>query len=135
MSHFAVRHAFARLATAFLAVGMWASLLFGQATTQSIQGLVTDSTGAVVSGATVTITNLATGVSQTTKTNDSGNYTFLQVQVGNYDVKCETPGFKGEVVSNMRVETAAQVRRDFTMQVGEVTETVEVAAGAVTLNT
>ncbi|MBM3739838.1 MAG: hypothetical protein FJW39_29085 [Acidobacteria bacterium] len=123
----------ASVTTALLIVS--ASALFGQATSQSIQGLVADSSGAVVSGAKVTITNQDTGVSQTQTTNDSGNYTFLQVPVGTYGVKCEMTGFKAEVVSNLRVETAAQVRRNFAMQVGEVTETVEVSAGAVQLNT
>ena len=112
-----------------------ASPLFSQATTQSIEGLVTDSSGAVMSGAKVTIANRDTGVKQAQTTNDSGNYTFLQVPVGTYEVRCEVPGFRKEVVSNLRVETAAQVRRNFSMQVGEVTETVEVSAGAVTLNT
>jgi hypothetical protein len=57
------------------------------------------------------------------------------IPVGNYDVKAEMVGFKSEEVRGLRVETAAQVRQDFQLQVGAVTETVEVAANAATLTT
>ena len=107
---------------------------FGAAT-QSIQGLVTDSSGAVIAGAKVTITNEAMGVSQSVQTNETGNYTFPTVLVGNYDLKCEMQGFKTEAVKALRVETGAQVRQNFQMPVGEITETVEVSAAAVALNT
>lgn len=112
-----------------------ASVLSGQSTTQSIQGLVTDSSGAVIVGATVTITNTGTGVAQTTKTNESGYYSFQLVPVGNYDLHVEMQGFKAETVRGIRVETAAQVRQDLQLQVGAVSETVEVSAAAVTLQT
>ncbi|HSH15692.1 MAG TPA: carboxypeptidase-like regulatory domain-containing protein, partial [Verrucomicrobiae bacterium] len=112
-----------------------AAHLSAQAITQQIQGLVTDTTGAVIPGATVTITNVNTQISQTRTTNETGNYSFPQVQVGNYSIRCEMQGFKADVVPNQRVETGAQVRRDFRLEVGEVTETVEVSAAAVTLNT
>ena len=103
--------------------------------TQSIQGLVTDASGAVIAGAKVTITNEGMGVSQSVQTNETGNYTFPTVLVGNYDVKCEMQGFKTETVKALRVETGAQVRQNFQMPVGEITETVEVSAAAVALNT
>jgi hypothetical protein len=117
-------------------VSLWlAGSVFGQSTTQGIQGLVTDATGAVIVGAKVTATNTGTGVSLTTETNTSGNYSFPLLLVGNYDVRVETAGFKTEVARNIRLETAAQVRQDFRLQVGAVTESVEVSASAVTLNT
>src|SRR5881296_3578781 len=108
---------------------------FGQSTTQSVQGLVTDTSGAIVPGATVTLTNVGTGVSRSVTTNESGNYSFPLIQVGNYDLKVEMTGFKTETVKSIRVETAAQVREDVKLQVGQVSETVEVTASAVTLNT
>ncbi len=77
--------------------------LHGQSTTESIQGLVTDSSGAVVPAAKVTITNVATGVSRSVQTNESGNYTFPLVEVGNYAVRCEMQGFKTEEVKGLRV--------------------------------
>src|SRR5215831_11967388 len=108
----------AALATAVLG----ASFLAAQSTTQSIEGIVTDTSGAVVANAKVTITNLATGVTSTVYSNSTGNYTFSLVPVGNYDVKAEMSGFKSEEVKGLRVETAAQVRQDFQLQVGAVSE-------------
>src|SRR5690242_8985952 len=102
--------------------------LAAQSTTQSIEGIVTDTTGAIVANARVTITNIATAVTSTVTTNAAGNYTFPLVPVGNYNVKAELQGFKTEEVRGLRVETAAQVRQDFQLQVGAISETVEVAA-------
>jgi hypothetical protein len=109
--------------------------IMAQSTTQSVQGLVTDTSGAVVSGAVVTLTNEATGVSNTVQTNTTGNYTFPLVPVGTYSMRVEMPGFKTEVTRGLRVETAAQVRQNFLLQVGQVTETVEVSATAAVLQT
>ena len=102
---------------------------------QSIQGLVVDASGAVVVGATVTVTNTGTGITRNATTNNAGLYNFPLIQVGNYEVKVEMQGFKSETVRNIRVETAAQLRQDFRLEVGTVTESVEVSANAVTLNT
>ena len=109
--------------------------LYAQSTTQTVQGLVVDSSGAVIPGAAVTLTNVATGVQQTVQTNETGNYTFTLVPVGSYEVRCESGGFKAEVARGVRVETGGQVRRNFAMEVGEVTETVEVVASDVALVT
>jgi hypothetical protein len=122
------------LLSAFLTCAA-AGVCAAQSTTQSIQGLVTDSSGAVVVAAKVTATNLGTGVSQTVSTNETGNYTFTLVPVGDYEMRVEMAGFKTEAVRGLRVETAAQVRQNFSLQVGNVSETVEVAASAVILNT
>src|SRR5712692_335925 len=122
----------------YRASAVWALFpvwLAAQSTTQSIEGLVTDTSAAVISNAKVTITNTATGVTSSVVSNSTGNYTFPLVPVGNYDVKAEMSGFKAQEVRGLRVETAAQVRQDFQLQVGAISETVEVAASAVTLNT
>ncbi len=118
-----------------LAVTALFTAILAQAQTQSIQGLVTDASGATVSGAKVTNTNEGTGISSTILTNDSGNYSFPLVPVGNYELKVEMQGFKSESVKGLRVETAAQVRQDFKLEVGSVAESVEVNASAVTLQT
>jgi hypothetical protein len=73
-------------------------IAMAQSTTQSIQGLVTDSSGAVVVGARVTLTNEDTGVSRTAVTNNTGNYSFPLVTVGRYDLKIEMAGFKTDQV-------------------------------------
>ena len=111
------------------------AVLAAQSATQSIEGLVSDTSGAVIADARVTIKNTATGVTTSVVTNSTGNYTFPLVQVGNYDVKAEVAGFKTEEVRGLRLETAAQVRQNFQLQIGAVSETVQVEASAVTLNT
>src|SRR5262249_52151566 len=85
--------------------------------------------------AKVTMTSHATGVSATVQTNDTGNYTFPLVPVGDYEVKVERAGFKSGTARGLRVETAAQLRQNFQLEVGSVSETVEVAASAVLLDT
>jgi Carboxypeptidase regulatory-like domain/TonB dependent receptor-like, beta-barrel len=124
-----------RLANFACAMLLLPIMVLAQSTTQSIQGLVTDSTGGVVPGATVILTNTGTGVARTVQTNETGNYGFPSVQVGNYEIKVEMQGFKGETVKGIRVETAAQVRQDIRLEIGQVSETVEISAAAVTLNT
>jgi hypothetical protein len=128
---FSLRSIFLQLAM----LGLTSVGAVAQSTTQKIQGLVTDPSGAVIAGAKVTIINEGTGVVNSVLTNETGNYSFPLVPVGNYDLKCEMQGFKTETVKALRVETAAQVRQNFVMQVGEITETVEVSAAAVALNT
>jgi len=108
---------------------------YGQSTTQSIQGLVTDSTGSFVAGAAITATNQGTNISLSITTNETGNYTFPLLPVGDYSVRCEKPGFKAGLVKSLRLETAAQVRQDFKLDVGSVSESIEVVANAVTLQT
>ena len=121
---------------ALVLLGSGASSLHAQRTsTQTIEGLVTDATGAVIPGATVTMANIDTGITTTVTTNETGNYRFSYVPVGNYEVRCELDGFKTQSMSGVRVATTAQVRTDFAMEVGDITETIEVAADAITLNT
>ncbi len=117
-----------------LLAGQLTPPLYGQRS-QTIQGLVTDSTGAVIPGATINISNLATGIERAATSNDTGNYSFLLVEVGDYAISCENPGFKTASVTGVRVETGAQVRQDFALEIGDVTETIEVSAAAVSLNT
>ncbi len=108
---------------------------FSQSATQSIQGRVTDSTGAVVAAANVTATNQGTNISLTLTSNETGNYTFPLLPVGDYTVRCEKQGFKSGVVKGLRLETAAQVRQDFKLDIGNVSESIEVVANAVSLQT
>ena len=109
--------------------------LHAQVVNQSIQGLVSDASGAVVPGATVSVTNLDTGIGHKATTNATGNYTITPIAVGNYDLSCQSEGLKTDTVTKQRVETGAQVRVDFTLEIGDITETIEVSAAAITLNT
>lgn len=106
-----------------------------QTTYASITGTVTDATGALVPDATVTATNVETGIKQTAKSNDAGNFTVAQLKEGTYTVRAEAPGFKGFVVDQVAL-VARDVRRvDVKLDVGEVTTSVEVTGGATLIET
>ena len=68
--------------------------LLGQVDTGGVTGTVTDSTGAVVPGAQITLTNTATHIVETSKSTSTGSYSFNGVRPGTYDLKGEAPGFK-----------------------------------------
>jgi hypothetical protein len=111
-----------------------AAQLFGQGQDRGvITGLVTDKTGSSVAQAKVTVTNQATGDKVTVDTSSAGNYTTPPLIVGNYKVEVEKAGFKTFVGQNVMVGTAT-LRLDAALDVGNVTETVEVQASPVEIN-
>ena len=77
-----------------LSIGLTASLASAQSSTGTIYGTVTDATGAVVSGAKVTVTNVRKGTSQTTTSSSSGEYTFPALEPGEYTASSQTAGFQ-----------------------------------------
>jgi hypothetical protein len=93
-------------------------------------GTVTDASGAIVPGATVTLTNTGTNVSQTTQTTSGGDYVFDLLQVGTYLVKVEAKGFKTFAAPNINLSSGDRARVDAKMEVGDVTQTVEVSGTA-----
>ena len=103
--------------------------LLGQ-TLGEITGRVSDATGASVPNATVTITNVATNAIRTAASTDAGYYTFPSVAPGFYDVKTEQAGFKTANSKNVEVQVQQTVRLDFTLQVGQVAESIDVSASA-----
>ena len=103
--------------------------LLGQTVSTQILGTVTDSSGAVISGATITAKRPATGDTRTANTNETGNYTFPLLDIGEYEVSCTAPGFKTEVRSGIELQLQQKARLDFVLQVGQQAETVEVSAG------
>lgn len=92
----------------------------------TIQGTVTDQTGAAAAGATVTIRNLDTGLVRTTTTSDDGSYSVPELPIGNYSVTVEKDGFKTAVVTGIRVEVSSERRADVTLQAGELAQRIEV---------
>jgi len=96
--------------------------------TADVVGTVTDASGGVLPGATVTITNTETNVSQTTQTTSGGDYVFALLQVGSYVVKVEEKGFKTYSASSIALSAGDRARVDAKMEVGDVTQTVEVQA-------
>jgi hypothetical protein len=95
--------------------------------TAAIVGTVTDTSGAILPGATVTLTNTGTNVSQTTTSSASGDYVFTLLQVGTYAVKVEDKGFKTFVAPPITLAAGDRTRVDAKMEVGAVSETVEVS--------
>src|SRR5215831_17008546 len=104
-----------------------ASQGFAQNVNATVGGTVTDSTGAVLPGATVTITGIDTGVKTTTISNESGAYQFPSLQPGNYRVAAELPGFQEFVYGRVTLDVGAQLRLNFTLSVAGGATNVEVA--------
>jgi hypothetical protein len=102
-----------------------ASRLYAQ-TAGTVSGHVTDSTGAVVPGADVTLRNVGTGVSRRTLTTESGDYTFAEVQPARYRILVSRQGFKTSTSSDVDLHVEQSLRQDFTLEVGEVTQSVTV---------
>ncbi|HUY14044.1 MAG TPA: TonB-dependent receptor [Terriglobia bacterium] len=101
----------------------------------NIIGTVTDASGAAIPGAKVTITNVGTGVSTTTTTNQSGNYTQLHLAAGTYTVKVEAQGFQVFLQQNVIVVPDSALQVNAQMQLGTVTQQVQVTAAPPNLQT
>jgi hypothetical protein len=114
---------------------LWAISASAQTTASEILGVVSDSTGAVVAGAKITITRTATNTVRSTTTGPDGSFTFPAIDIGDYSVHVEMQGFKSQTLSGVHVETTQKVRLEFKLEVGQLTETIEVSAQAVTLKT
>src|SRR6202035_4455961 len=93
-------------------------------------GTVTDPSGAVVSGAKVTLTNEGTGTSLSTITGADGVYEFSPVRIGTYKLDLSAGGFKKEIQTHVVVDVSARVAANFKLQPGAVSETVEVTSAA-----
>jgi hypothetical protein len=106
--------------------GLLAPFAGAQSTGGRIRGTVTDSTGAVVTGARVVITNEANGSQRDTATGANGEYIFLEVPVGAYQMQVDQKGFKKYVRKGITVNLNEVVSLDITLQVGATTEVVEV---------
>jgi hypothetical protein len=114
---------------------VYATPSFAQFETATVLGTIRDTTGAVVGDAKVTLTNRDTGVSVERITDDNGNFEFFTVRIGTYVVSAEKAGFSIAVVDDVQVSVGARQRVDLSMAVGQLTETVQVSARAVLLQT
>jgi len=122
-------------ATQALFVILMAVMAFAQSERGNITGIVHDSSGAVVPGARVTITNVSTNVTITATTNDAGEYTAPSLQPGTYNVRVLKDGFRTSEEMGLALNAAQTVRADATLEVGQATQTVEVIASSVSLQT
>jgi hypothetical protein len=103
--------------------------------TASISGTVNDSSGAAVVGATVTATNVATGVAATQQTNGDGFYSFQSLPLGTYNIDVVQKGFKAYRQTGLVVDVNSALVVDVALQVGQATETVEVSSSALHVDT
>ena len=117
----------------FLVLLLSALPLRGQAVKASLVGTVTDSSGAVVPGAEITITEVNTNFSRSTTANESGYYVFSNLNPGVYRVEAKLTGFKTAVKDKVEVLVNTTVRADLQLQPGAISEVVTVSAEAAPL--
>ncbi len=110
-------------------LALFAAVAIAQ-TTASIKGNVTDTSGAAVVGAKVTVTSAAAGIERTTTTKSSGDYEVPALPPGSYTVKIEGSGFQGQQAEHVVVEVSQNVVQNFSLKVASATETVTVEGTA-----
>src|SRR5215217_2103078 len=109
---------------------LMSSVAFAQTGTSSLRGTITDLQGRAVAGAQVTITNEEKNFTRTQNTNDSGAYTFTSIPPGSYRLEVEAQGFKKAQISELQAQIDTPGTRDVQLEVGNITETVSIVAGA-----
>ncbi len=117
------------------AVLFTAAMAFAQVDVTSVTGQVTDPTGAAVPGATITVTNLSTGVKLTATSSDKGEYAVPSLPAGSYSVSVAKTGFKTELVDGVALIVGEPGTVNVKLAVGQTSETVEVMAGAEVVQT
>ena len=108
---------------------------FGQQNTGTVSGTVSDQQGAVIPGAAVEVRNVATNVLFTAATNENGLYTAPGLAVGEYEISAESAGFKRAVRSGLTLQVNQIARVDLQLEIGQVTETIEVTGEAPLVDT
>jgi hypothetical protein len=113
----------------FILTALWLShSSWAQLTTADILGTDTDSTGAVLPNADVTLTNLATGERRTSQSNGSGDYSFTLLPVGHYSIDVKAGGFEESLTKDLSVEAGDRARADVQLKPGSTSAVVEVTA-------
>src|SRR5262249_23651722 len=110
-----------------------ATASFGQINNATLTGTVSDASGAVLPGVSITATNNATGVVSTVVSNEAGAYNIQSLLPGAYTVSAELPGFQKQNYQNVALGNAVTVRLNFTLQVANQSQSVEVTISADTL--
>ena len=119
----------------FLLALAWSAALQAQVTTGTISGTVADSTGAVLPGTKVTVLNEETGITRTAQTDAAGRYSAPLLSLGNYKVTASLEGFQSEVRSGIVLTVGREAVVNFQLNVGAVTQSVEVSGEAPLVNT
>ncbi|HLG96889.1 MAG TPA: TonB-dependent receptor [Bryobacteraceae bacterium] len=118
-----------------LAMTLAVSAVMGQTGTTSLHGVVTDKTGAAIAGATVTVLNASQGLERKTLTGSAGEYEFLSLPPGTYTLRVEMVNFQKYEHTRLQLLVNSPTTENVSLSVGATTQTVEVSAQAVTLNT
>jgi hypothetical protein len=126
-----LRRALVTVAAALLLPGA----VYAQFDAATVLGTVRDSSGAIVPGATVTLTNASTGITASVVSDEHGNYQFLNVRIGTYSVRAELQGFSIAKTEDVEVTVNARLRVDLMLKVGDLGETVTVTGAAKLLET
>jgi hypothetical protein len=132
MVHSSIRLGVLSCCFAFL---LGASLAFGQQTTATLVGTVADANGAVVAGAQIKISNLATGAAREATSDEAGNFAFSFLPAGEYELTITAQGYKSNRIDRLTLQVSQTLRQDFKMEIGAVSETVSVTATGVQLQT
>jgi len=119
----------------FFCFFMLASAAIAQVDTGTLAGITRDSSGAIIPNASVTATNLDTGITKTVKTNASGIYTLTSLKIGTYSIAVEAAGFGKEIRSNLVLNVQQNIQLDFTLTIGSLTQTAVVTGAAPLLDT
>src|SRR6267143_4992596 len=117
-----------RFQTILLGTLIYSCACFAQEVTAGVYGTVFDSSASAVPRATITLRNLETGRTTQTHSDDSGNFVLTLVPIGSYDVTAEAAGFRTSRVSGVVLRVNDNRRINFTLEVGAVTEQVNVEA-------
>ncbi len=110
------------------ALTLFAAAAHGQVTTADVTGTVTDSTGKVVPGATVTVTNAGTNASRSVTTDESGDYLVTDLAPGLYNISVEAQSFSRSVLKDLELNVGARRTINIEMKPGQVTEIVEITS-------
>jgi len=116
-----------KINASLMTVLLFAMAAFGQSTSATVSGTVSDSSDALIPGVTVTATNEGTGVATSVITNEAGAYTFASLVPGNYRVSAVLPGFQTRTFTGVELGNAARLRLNFTLQVASQATSVEVS--------
>ncbi len=119
----------------FSAILAWTAVqLPAQVTTATLYTIITDPSGAVISGATVTLQDIATGITRRQVCDEAGECSFTFLPPGKYQASIHAQGFKTLEVSGLSVDSAQNLRRKFVLSLGEVVEKVSVSGAAPIVN-
>jgi hypothetical protein len=114
-------------------IGLALLFMAGQATAQStaaVRGTVLDTQGATVSGARVTVKNLGTNQEQSAETDGTGNFLISALPIGNYRIEIRKDGFRALVINSYTLDVSTTASQNFTLSVGNISETMEVTTSA-----